>query len=295
MIVLLGSRALVHHIGLDRKPIDTDILGQYDDLVNFINNLGKPKSIYPSGNGNKLIAKFEKEIVESEINWGHGSTKTMFDLVSKDSSSKKEQNLFVPSLDFLYTLKMSHRYLRNSPHFLKTMRDIQKMRKHGAKIRPEYRDFYNERRKETYWYKHPKLNVTKTNFFKGDGVKYVYDHDSIHESVKHLKSPAYTYYSVGEVMCSKEKFFELSEEARLYGGLEESYVLALERSQIPFPGVVSPKKSFEIALMKVCTSITSGYFREFCWENYDKISNMYDDGYVDRFWQGVKSGIVKPH
>ncbi len=80
---------------------------------------------------------------------------------------------------------------------------------------------------------------------------------------------------------------------RLYGVLEEAYVLALERSQIPFAGKVTPRQSFDIAIEKVCTSITSGWFREFAWENYDKVVELYRDDYVEKFKAGVDKGIVK--
>lgn len=60
-----------------------------------------------------------------------------------------------------------------------------------------------------------------------------------------------------------------------------------------FPNIPSPRKSFEIALEKVCTSITSGFFREFAYENYYKIIEMFDENYINHFWNGVSLGKVK--
>lgn len=71
-------------------------------------------------------------------------------------------------------------------------------------------------------------------------------------------------------------------------------VLALERSQIPFKNM-APKTSFLIALEKVCTSITSGWFREYAWENYDKVVSLYDPNYVKMFWNAVDKGVVKQY
>jgi hypothetical protein len=191
-------------------------------------------------------------------------------------------------------LKMSHRYLKDSPHFLKTMRDIHFMRKHGAVIQPEHEAFYKLRRAETYNYNHPKLNTSKADFFQ-DVEIYQYEHDTIHEAMKHLDKPAYSYFKhdQSEVFCDKGLFFSGDETIRLCSVLEETYVLALERSQIPHGKRVSPGWSFDKALEKVCTSITSGWFREYAWENYDKIQDMYDPNYVKRFHQGVESGVVK--
>lgn len=124
----------------------------------------------------------------------------------------------------------------------------------------------------------------------------VYDHDSIHDAMKHLRYPAYQYYkpAVAEVFCSQEMFNKQHIDVRLYGVLEEALVLALERSQIPFNYEPDPKKSFDIALNKVCTSITSGWFREFAWEHYDRVQEMYNSNYVDRFKKALADGIIKP-
>lgn len=200
----------------------------------------------------------------------------------------------------LLALKLSHRYLKNSPHFLKTMRDIQAMRAAGVELTPELQEWLPHREAETYVYAHPKLDVSKKDFFAGDGVNYVFDHDDLHRILAIEESPAYTKYMVeGEqVLTSREKFFTVSGNVRLLGGLEEALVLACERSQIPYNFEPDARWSFEMALMKVCTSITSGYFREFCWENYDKIVELYHltggDTYVEKVKKEISNGTVKP-
>jgi len=229
-------------------------------------------------------------IVEAEFAWEGSTGEQLVQIMNKYGFDT------YPPLDVLYTLKMSHRFLRNSPAFLKTMRDIQLMRQHGARI-PEYLEhWYLRRVNETYCYSHPSLNVKKKDFFNGDGVEYVFDHDSIHEVMKHNEHPAYWYFKEdkAEVMCSRMKFDACSEQLKRQAVLEEAYVLALERSQIPYRGVISPKKSFEIALQKICTSITSGWFREFAWENYDSIMELFDESYADRFWEKVACSEVLP-
>jgi hypothetical protein len=201
----------------------------------------------------------------------------------------------VAPLDMLYTLKMSHRFLKNSPHFQKTMRHIRNMRhpKVNAKIISER--FLERREIETYDYSHPNLNVSKGEFFNSN-FDYVYDHDSIHEAIKLLDRPAYTFYMASEeseVNCSKDKFFAQERTIQLLGVLEETYVLALERSQIPTEFSVDSRVSFMLALEKVCTSITSGWFRAFAWENYDLIAKMYDEAYVDKFKHALNNGTIK--
>lgn len=123
----------------------------------------------------------------------------------------------------------------------------------------------------------------------------MYDHDTIHLSVMRGDRPAYEMFKAdqAEVMCSKDLFMAQPRQIQLNAVLEESLVLALERSQIPHGKHVSPRKSFDMALEKVCTSITSGWFRSFAWENYFSVAAMYDDNYVTKFWDDVESGLVK--
>lgn len=304
MLVLIGSQALSNYIpDINKSSVDMDIVGEYDECNKFIESFRKDKAIavYPHDKGKKIIAKWkfngEKiNIIESEIAWEDSSAEKLLKTVVDKDNYIRKQDLIIPSLDFLYTLKMSHRYLKDSPHFLKTMKHIRIMRNMGAKIRPEFEEFLKIREEETYWYKHPKLNVEKKDFFDGDGVDYKYDHDSLHEAMKHLERPAYTYYiKDGEqVLTSKKKWDEASQEIKLFGALEEIQVLALERSYIPFKDKVIPKDCFKMAAIKAASSITSGYFREFIWENFEKINEMYEEDYTLKFELALKNGVVKP-
>lgn len=304
MLILIGSSALDHHIELGRKPVDTDIICSYDEAIQ---RFGHYSEIFPINKGKKLVFKDHetKSIIEAEITWPDSSAEWLASLIILDSKTivkfdhRLSEKCIIPNFDVLYTLKMSHRYLRNSPHFLKTMRDIQLLRKLGCKDIPDlYKEWYKARVKETYWYKHPNLKTSKDAFFKDD-VSYIYDHDDIHRSVAHLEKPAYEYYQVDneEVLCSKDKFYSVDESIRLYGVLEEAYVLALERHQIPNNFQPDEDESFKIALMKVCTSITSGWFREFAWENYDNVMSMHaiDYCYVAMFQKALKDGKVRPY
>lgn len=323
-MLLVGSTCLQRLRGdIGRQPADVDIIGTNDELSELIKSIRKitgtqtpagqrvPKVYVEPLSATKTVILVGARPIEFEIVWP-GFAAAELEKICYDAQQSKIYHypfyghaILQASLDVLYTLKMSHRYLKNSPHFLKTMRDIQMMRGCGAKIFDQA--WLKRREEETYTYKHPKLNVMKGDFFKGDGIDYVYDHDDIHKSVAHLHDwtlqhsfsknavPAYTLYMKdgAEVLCSKEKFFAAHEQVRLYGVLEEAYVLALERSQIPYRDKVTPRRSFEIAMMKVCTSITSGWFREYAWENYDHVMNLYRDDYVDRFWTAVNSGKVR--
>lgn len=311
-MLIIGSQAMRHHFpeaGI--VPNDTDIIGTLDEFRTWSKGFARGDII--------LCKPLSATKMHVRDKAGHNYE---FEIATPGDSSwellayyDQHETSFAPP-EVLLFLKLSHRFRRNSPHFLKTMRDIHFLRANGAmkEYGSELEELMPLREAETYTYAHPKLDVSKNAFFDGDGVPYVYDHDSIHltqaltvrtsmercagpsvigkaisyghEVTRHY--PAYTFYMKdgSEVMTSKEKFMSVPESIRLLGVYEESCVLALERSQIPFPEA-SPRKSFEYALMKVCTSITSGWFREFAWENYDKVLDIYEKegerGYLDRF------------
>jgi hypothetical protein len=251
--------------------------------------------VYPEKGGAKWIVEgvtnCEFEMIQPEH-----STSILNDLVHLDPLTLDTPFGLVPNLDILFTIKTSHRYLKNSPHFWKTMVDWHLMKKVGAKVRPEYEEFLKIREKETYNYGHPKLNVGKADFFKDDGLNYVYDHDTIHESVARGERPAYTYYMKDgeQVLTDKAKFFSGPREIQLNGVIEEAAVLAIERSLVPHPGVWAQEFAWKFALSKVCSSITSGWFRQFAYENALDIVKMYPAGYWEKFQRDVEMGLVKP-
>ncbi len=109
--------------------------------------------------------------------------------------------------------------------------------------------------------------------------------------------PAYKLFQAdgAEVKVDRAKWNLRSDEDKLASVIEEAYVLALERHQIPNDFKPSPDESFKIALEKVCTSIASGWWREWAWEHYDDAIRNYDHGYVDRCRAGIADGTILPY
>ena len=306
-MILVGSRALeilVRHMGKDfyRPCVDLDYLCTEADWKAQVKLFAGDELVeLVERNGNKGHIKMVSGAhIEYDIAQPGDSTDQLIQYcedLGNDLITTYPGDRIAP-LDVLYLLKMSHRYKKNSPHFFKTMNDIHYMRSLGAKIPTELENVFKLREKETYDYSHPNLDVKSKDFFKGDEVPYVYDHDTIHEAVAVLGVPAYKSYMKddSEVMTSKEKFFAQENHIRLLGVYEESCVLALERSQIPFNFEVPARQSFVMALSKVCTSITSGWFREYAWENFGVVMKFYDSmgetDYIERF--KANQEIVKP-
>lgn len=286
-MILVGSRALAlvaPHL-LNRDPKDFDFVCTEKEALAWLPKL--PGKQYREGS---------KWISESE-------TPCEFDVITPGSSNELLDQLVIgnettfgriPNLDLLFTIKSSHKYKKDSPHFWKTLTDFHRMKAAGAKIRPEYQAFHKLREQESYAkQKHPILMQDKSNFFDAS-VKYVYDHDSIHRAVALQHKPAYTFFSREgeEVFSSKAKFYQQTREVQLNSVVEESAVLAIERSLVPFPGAMNHKQAWLFALSKVCSSIASGWWREFAYFNVPAILKLYPENYYAKFQEGLAKGIV---
>lgn len=126
-----------------------------------------------------------------------------------------------------------------------------------------------------------------------DKIKPLFVHDSIHEELALPAPPAYTLFQTEEVYCDRDMFEDLPHEEQVRAVVEESQVLAIERILAPFhlqgnwfnlpARRVNPQMAFEWGLMRVCTTITSGWFRTFAIENWPTAMEQCDPEYWDKF------------
>lgn len=313
-IVLIGSRALSYHLHIsangdykkhpfyryDNHSNDYDIIGPLDACAQFAKDIGCYSWVPVSEN--KWLGEYKDlgtrsgiGYLEAEIVWDEGTSTDKFYAYARKYGRHCSQFNHVAPIEMLYALKMSHRFLRNSVHFEKTRKDIEFIRDvfypgkdYMGPIRSNtvLWEMFIRRENETYNYAHPKLNVKKTDFFV-DEYENMVDHDYIHELVSVINNtdrPAYLEFKSpgSDVWCDKKLWDECDLSVKLNAVVEESTVLAMERSQIPFGYKPDPSWSYKFALQKVCTSITSGWFREFAWENYFLCKEMMIPGYANK-------------
>lgn len=298
-VVLIGSRALNHHMMLNRTIQDFDIIGPMTNVINFANNAFDDK--YNTMKFNEFSLSFHSgpNVIESNIVFDGDRTSTTSQLWDMrhgfDFVFIGKFKVFIAPVEILYNIKLSHRY-KPGHGFAKTMSDIKFIRKHFPNVRVHDK-FVEQRHKEYVNKPSYKLNVSKEEFFTTN-FNYIYDHDTIHQAVAIEEVPAYTKYTTEEVFSSKELFDACPEHVKLNGVLEESYVLAIERVYVPNQGTdyqFDPYTAFEMALNKVCTTITGGWFREYAWENYDKVKSLFNPKYVEEFDLHLEMGLIKPH
>lgn len=287
-ILYIGSKAFEDVTGFRRyNSPDIDVIADFQTATALMKG-ERCVNVYPINRGKSLVGKMPSgKILEVSIAWPGSTNEELLEYCKGKASAP---------LNVLYALKMSHRYLRNSPFFVKTRNDIMQMRRLGAEIPDDLQDWFKRREKETYDYSHPSLAQNKQSFFSGDGVTYKYDHDSLHEAVAMFGEPLYRRYQKDgeQVACDREKWEALLPQDKQCAVAEEAAVLALERSLIPFPGTWNEYQAFRFALEKVCTSITSGWFREYAWEHYDKILDLFSDyPFKEMFEKALENGVVR--
>lgn len=148
---------------------------------------------------------------------------------------------------------------------------------------PVYKYFLHERTvltKVKYGDRTPKLNKSKKDFFD-DYVSKKYEHDEIHYATCFGERPIYEELKTDDdkVWCSKDKWNQLPHEKKINCVAEEAFVIALERYIIPKLGNNPPpaRYAFIWAQERICTTLTSGWFRDFAIENWPEIKDNQHD------------------
>src|SRR5205809_4637853 len=77
-------------------------------------------------------------------------------------------------------------------------------------------------------------------------------------------------------MIEKSLFKEIDYQKQLNCIKEEAMVIALERYLIPKISK-NQETSYSLALVRICTSLTKGWFRQFAIDNYPRLSNLDKD------------------
>lgn len=157
--------------------------------------------------------------------------------------------------------------------------------KHLTDMTDEDNRILNDRIKLSYKqfedYRPISLKKTVEEFFD-DAVDKKYDHDYLHELMSYHDRPLYTHlqYDSSMAWCEKELWDKLSYDDKCKCVAEETYVIAIERFMVPSNWTHYTKLSYIKALQKVCTTLTSGWFRDFAIDNYPQIINLFD---IDKF------------
>ena len=129
----------------------------------------------------------------------------------------------------------------------------------------------------------PNLKQSNMDFFDDSVVK-VFDHDYIHELFAYEERPMFERLKhegkEGSAWCAKDLWLNLSTTQKLQCVAEEVQVIATERFLLgdkPKP----VKLAYFLALNKVCTTLCSGWFRDYAIDHYPTIVDMFDNQRIE--------------
>lgn len=141
---------------------------------------------------------------------------------------------------------------------------------------------------------HPKLNQTVEKFFD-DAVTKKYSHDWLHELYAHHNKPLYTYMQSNPELawCEKDKWNSFSFDDKIKCVQEEAYVIATERFLVPSGWDYPERLAYFNAVKKICTTLCSGWFRDFAIDNHQLICSSFDAQKVKSVVQYIQSNELK--
>jgi hypothetical protein len=208
----------------------------------------------------------------------------------------------VLDIELLYIQKRSH--IWRPLNFTRHIMELQRIKDSGLYngLDQYYYQLLQNRISETkkeFKDRVPSLNQSNEDFFD-DAVKKYYVHDDLHKVMAFYDEPIYERLKVDKTLakCEKELWVNLLQEDKIKCVVEECCVIAVERFLIPkleFGERYMPEKmAFNKALEKVCTTLTSGWFRDFAIDNWKDIKKFGESvSFYSKFSEALKSGELK--
>jgi hypothetical protein len=297
-MLIIGSKSLKYHFPqIKREVKDIDIIGYTDDL-NMLCEMLSPTE----------VKKGEYSIILKNItNKTHFFDSDNVELILADGSEslkmylKYNRDHIYASKEVLFSLKKSH--IHYPIKFKKHIGDFNLLFNYFQGIDMlSHITVIHEKETEIRLgkLKTPSLNKSVDQFF-GQSKDYVtsyFVHDDIHKVMSHYDKPLYERMQIDDKLakCDKKVWLGFTYEDKCKCVLEEAYVIALERKILPmlFGGKrgYTSKEAFDWALMRICTTLCSGWFREFATVNYFKIKDRMDNNYVEKFLTAYENGNI---
>lgn len=191
--------------------------------------------------------------------------------------------LNVVSLKGLALIKRSHlwRNLSFDKHITMYHRHLAKYVEELSEFDQRFIKQRTELTHKTFPQGHPSLKKTKEDFFD-DFVTKKYDHDELHKIVAFNDSPLYNRILKDNepVFCDKTKWELLTHQEKLQCIAEETYVIAIERFLVPNDWRYAAKLAYLKSLNKVCTTLCSGWFRDYAIDHYPELFLMFSESKI---------------
>lgn len=316
-MIVIGSKALLFRLKQTEEVIyrnersDFDVIMSVQEFSEWTEKYYEHISSLVPTKENKykavLYKNCQRKVYEIELGFDGTSAKFLLDNISSVTDGFVlhgflGESMYSLNLRYLLLTKKSH--LIYPVHFEKNINDYHLIKSYLGdfeldELMKEYFDMRSKEAKERYKQRTPKLNVTTEDFFSSKlNVPHYFVHDHIHEVMAHNDEPVYKKMQPDPSMawCAKDMFFNLPYDMQIQAVQEEAYVIALERYIVPQYGD-NHEDHFEMyknALKRICTTLCSGWFREFAIENYPEAIRRYNPNFVHILKDAVTTGKIKP-
>jgi len=289
-MILIGSKALKYWIPTGRIGVDWDLIATKDELNQLIaiNDVSFNKSLH-NGEKHHLIINGEKLEIELLT---HNSSNELIDVIADNKIIK----IFgietrVANLPTLMMIKKAH--LNWPIAWWKHIKDYHDIKNQNPEVLEIHHKILKLRMKETEARQKklvkPNLMVSNEEFF-GKSQRVIgrlYKHDDLHFSTCFYDRPLYEKlkYDKSLAWCDQQLFNTLNYLDKVRCVQEEAFAIALERKIIPALNdgqKIDTISAFCYAIERICTTLTSGWFRSFAQENVPQIMKHNVD-FVGRF------------
>lgn len=134
----------------------------------------------------------------------------------------------------------------------------------------------------------PNLMQKKNEFFS-DAVTKKYEHDWLHELVAFYDKPLYSRLlrTPELAWCERDKWETFTDTEKVQCVAEETYVIAIERFMVPNEWKFPEKLAYIKSLDKVCTTLCSGWFRDYAIDNYPQLVSVFNKQKFDKVLEKI--------
>jgi hypothetical protein len=245
--VLIGSRALHHWKPLDfhiKETTDWDVIskdaipGTEHHPWNFLNN-------------SKMVEFATDDTIEFN---GH-----ILNVMSMEGLAIIKRSHLHRNLSFDKHITHYHR------HLIPFISDHPTLQERIQLTQEEFKNW------------HPKLNQSVEKFFD-DAVVKIYNHDYLHTLFAYEDEPLYRKMQrdFSLAWCERDMWEKFTHDQKVKCIAEETMVIATERFIVPSNWEYNYLRAFHASLTKVCTTLTSGWFRDYAIDHYPDVLALFD-------------------
>lgn len=303
-MLVVGSKALRYRFpALGREVVDIDAIAYMSEIDELSSDLAPAEVRYGDGLVSLMGISRKNEVFDRD--------RAEF-LVADDSRALRMYLLYhrmrggedlYAGPEILYSLKKSH--IHFPVKFHKHIGDFVFLDSHlgGRDVLSQItRESSLETESRLGRLRTPSLNKSVKEFFGQSSGKVAsyFVHDEMQAAVAHYGEPLYLRMQRDRSMarCHRDLWEAFPHEDKCRCVLEEAYVIALERRVLPslYGGARSwstASEALDWALMRICTTLCSGWFREFATRNYLNIRAMANVRYVEDFLAKVDAGVIR--